>query len=407
LRGKSRLVIVAVAIAGLMLAACPPGGSAKPAKSTKHVHVPRSVTVPQGFLGTMPPEFPSDEELTRMHEGGIDTYRIVWDMGNMERQQGVFNWTAYDGLVADAARHGITVFPLLFGVPKWISPNPARLPLDAPAHQAAWQDFVTAAAQRYGPGGTFWSAHPELPSRPLVDWEVWNEPNINAFVAGVANAPRYAYFLSLTSAALHRGNPRVHALVAGLYRRPKKRQGQRMVPFLQRLYRVPGFRRSFDGMAIHPYATKPIQALRVTQTVRRIMNRHGNAKKPLYITELGWTTGGSDWATSLYRATPTSQAERLSRSIALLTSHRRALRLRRIFLFSWRDYVTDGLWPNFMGLFTTNGQPKPAWAAVLRLTHGQGDGPIRNLGKKPAPQPPPRPPGSPPPPRPCFLILCG
>lgn len=365
----------------------------------------KPVRIPAGFLGTMPPEFPSDEELTRMHEGGIDTYRIVLDMNNVERQRGTWNWAPYDGLLSDAARHGITVLPILFSVPRWISPNPATLPIDTADHQAAWETFVTAAAQRYGPGGTFWAANPGLPSRPLVNFEVWNEPNINAFVGGVSNAARYAYFLAVTRNALLRGNSRVRALVAGLFRRPKRHQGQRMVPFLQRLYRVRGFRRSFDGMAIHPYATKPIQALHVTRTVRRIMNRHGNARKPLYITELGWTTGGSDWATSLYRATPTTQAQRLSRSIALLARNRRALRLRQVFVFSWRDFVTDGLWPNYMGLFTTNGQPKPAWAAILRLTHGQGDGQIRNLGKKPPPIPP-RQPGGSQPPRPCFLIFC-
>jgi len=318
------------------------------------------------------------------------------------RRPGTYSWAPYDGLVADAARHGITVQPLLFTVPGWISPNPATLPIDTPEHEAAWAEFATAAAQRYGPGGTFWSEHPELPRRPLVNWEVWNEPNVNAFVAGIANASRYAHFLALTRYALLRGNPAVHALVAGLFRRPKPGMGQRMVPFLQRLYRVPGFRRSFDGVAIHPYATKPIQALRVTQTVRRIMNRHGNGKKPLWITELGWTTGGSDWATSIYRATPESQARRLSRSLALLASRRRALRLRGVVWFSWRDYYINGLWPDYMGLFTTSGEPKPAWSALLRLTGGQGTGPIHDLGKKP--QPPSG--SSPPPPAPCFLIFC-
>jgi len=342
-----------------------------------------------------------------MHEGGIDTYRIVFDMGNVERQQGTMNWAPYDGLVSDAARHGITILPLLFAVPRWMSQNPATLPVDSADHLAAWTSFVTAAAQRYGPGGTFWQQNSQLPARPLVNWEVWNEPNINAFVGGISNAATYAYFLAATTGALKQGNPHVRSLVAGLFRRPKRRQGQKMVKFLQRLYRVPGFRRSFDGVAIHPYATKPIQALHVTETVRRIMDKHKNRKKPLIITELGWTTGGSDWATSIYRATFASQATRLSRSVKLLVMHRRALRLRGIYLFSWRDYYTDGLWPNYMGLFTMNGQPKPAWAAVLRITHGQGDGPIHNLGKKPPQQPPPRQPGSPPPPRPCFLLLCG
>lgn len=393
------------AVLTLALALVSPVGSAAKHRDAqmKLRGLPRSL--PAGFgIGVMPPEYPSDEELTRMTAGGIGTYRIVFSPRYTQRRPGVIDWYAYDGLIGDAARHGVTILPLLLEVPAWVSPDPTTLPIDTPAQRQAWAGFVSASARRYGPGGTFWQAHPELPQRPLVDWEIWNEPNVNSFVGGVASARRYAQLLELTNSALHAGNRTTRAWVGGLFRRPKPGNGQEMVAFLRRLYRVPGFRSSFAGVAIHPYAPRPIEALRVTSKVRRVMNAHGNAKKQIWITELGWATGGSDWASSQYRATPAAQARRLARSIRLLAANRRALGLRGVIWFSWRDFVIDGNWPNYMGLFTTTGQPKPAWSALLSLTRGHGLGPIRSLGK-PAPKPPARPPGSRPP-RPCFLIFC-
>jgi hypothetical protein len=409
--GGRAVRLTALAAATLLTVAValvlPPSSPAKHGGAkTKHRALAR--VLPPGFsLGVMPPQYPSAEELSRMRAAGITIQRLVFSPRYAERQPGVINWSTFDDVIADAARQGITVLPLLLEVPRWMSPNPASLPIDSPAQREGWAGFVSASAARYGPGGSFWSAHPELPARPLVDWEVWNEPNINGFVGGTASAWRYAQLLRQTRDALRAGNPATRAWVAGLFRRPKPGLGQRMIPFLKRLYRVPGFRRSFDGLAIHPYATRPIQALRVTAKVRRLMRAHRNARKPIWITELGWATGGSDWATSRYRATFDRQARRLARSFGLLAAHRTALGLRGVIWFSWRDYVIDGRWPNFMGLFTATGQPKPAWDALLRFTRGQGLGPLSDLGRKPAPPPPPpRPPGSPPPPRPCFLIFC-
>ena len=31
---------------------------------------------------------------------------------------------------------------------------------------------------RYGPRGSFWAAHPEVPRRPIRDWQIWNEPEL-------------------------------------------------------------------------------------------------------------------------------------------------------------------------------------------------------------------------------------
>jgi hypothetical protein len=188
--------------------------------------------------------------------------------------------------------------------------------------------------------------------------------------------------------ALRAANPANQVVLAGLYRRPAR--GMSMTRYLNALYRVKGLRRHFDFVGIHPYAATPREVITILNRVRRIMKAHGDPRTPLVITELGWTTGGQGWGQSRYRTTYAGQAARLRAVFRLLLKNRRALRLRRVDWFSWRDSAdVGGYWNHQMGLFTTEGHPKPAWAALLRLTGGSGLAPIIELGLKPPPPPTP------------------
>jgi hypothetical protein len=367
-----------------------------------------------GLFGTQPLELPSAEEWQRMGMGGLSHVRVVFDSGSVG-PDGHRVWTYFDKLVGDAARAGLTVDPVLFGVPRWMNRDPATLPLQSAGQEAFWSDYVADTARRYGPGGQFWAQHPELSAHPITYWEVWNEPNINEYTGRhTPLKPRtYAHFLQITRAALKQASPQNQVVLGGLYRRPKPGHGIRMTRFLQRLYKVRGGRRLFDVVAIHPYASLPKQILAVTQGARRVMNANRDRRKPLWITEVGWTTGGNYWAQSLYRATPAEQATRLQRTALLLLAHRRRLRLGRVDWFSWRDFAgSDDFWDKYMGLFAADGQPKAAWAALTQVTGGITGGKIADVGHNgPIPPGPPPPPGGgpkPPPPPPgqgCLLIL--
>ena len=41
--------------------------------------------------------------------------------------------------------------------------------------------YLAALVERYGPDGTFWTDHPELPKHPLREWQIWNEPHLPAY----------------------------------------------------------------------------------------------------------------------------------------------------------------------------------------------------------------------------------
>jgi hypothetical protein len=387
-----------------MLGTCPPGAPAKPAKQTRAL---------PGLFGVTIWEPPTVEEFQRMSMGGVSHVRLIFFPGVVEQQRGQRDWRLYDKLIGDAARGGISVDPMFYGVPSWMSSNPSTLPIWTPAQQAFWFSFVRDAARRYGPGGAFWSLNPGLPRHPLADWELWNEPNIDQFTGNrVATPGQYAQLLRITRAGLNAAGPDNHIVLGGLYRKPPRGHGTRATRFLQRLYKLPKGRSLFDAVAIHPYAARPRQVLGVTESIRRVMNANHDARKPLWITELGWTTGGNFWAQSHYRTTPDQQATRIAGVARLLIAHTRELKLRRINWHTWRDYPSgDNFWDKFMGFFTADGRPKPSWVAFTQLTGGFTGGQIRNVGREalpPGPGPAPGGGGTPPSQPTCLLpgILC-
>ena len=169
----------------------------------------------------------------------------------------------------------------------------AKPPIFTSAQRQAWTSFIAELAARYGHGGSFWSAHPELPYLPFSDWEVWNEPNLKGDWGGKRPNPRqFVRLLRLTRSGLDRSDPSARIGIGGIFPPPRPRYGVSLKNFLQGIYRVRGARQAFDAVAIHPYASRPKGVLASTREARRIMNRHRDRATPLWITELGWTTGG-------------------------------------------------------------------------------------------------------------------
>ena len=68
----------------------------------------------------------------------------------------------------NVAAAGLTPAVQFANVPSWISSDPNRPPIYSSAQIAAWQGFLTNFARRYGPKGSFWAAHPNLPYHPVT-----------------------------------------------------------------------------------------------------------------------------------------------------------------------------------------------------------------------------------------------
>jgi hypothetical protein len=136
---------------------------------------------------------------------------------------------------------------------------------------------------------------------------------------------------------------------------------------MTRLYRVHGARRAFDAVSIHPYAARPKGVIRACEELRTLMDRHHDRKTPIWITELGWSTGGVGWAQSPFRASEAAQAKFLSRTYRRLIALRKRLRLRQVVWHGWQDAQPGTPWTVNMGLIRFDESAKPSLAAYARV----------------------------------------
>jgi hypothetical protein len=237
-------------------------------------------------------------------------------------------------------------------------------PRRAPA-LAAWQEFVGAAVDRYGRGGEFWSEHPNLPERPITAWQIWNEQNSKSFYRPGPNPKGYAKLLDSAAKAIGSRDRRADVVLGGMAELAGSRRAVAGSKFLGQIYDRRGAQRDFDGIAPHPYGRDFASVLDQVEGFRDVARRAGDGRVGLWITETGWGSASGGNPLEVGRA---GQAERLKQTLGYFKRKRGALNVKNVTWFSWRDSgepICD--WCPSSGLFTKNGQPKPAWRAFTRL----------------------------------------
>jgi hypothetical protein len=362
-KGRPRRVglLVAATAAALCVAGCGGGGGENSGDTSGHVPgTPRSF---YGVIGGDP--FLDGAMLERLGRGGVGTLRVTFGWGFVQPSAGApYDWSRYDLLVGGAAKSGLEVLATVYGSAAWAEPSPEYPPL-GPA-LPGFTAFVQAAVARYGTGGTFWRQHPELPARPITDWGLWNEPNSLYFWKPAPDPKAYLTLLRAFHGAVKRADPESSVLLSGLFPTPK---GIAMPAFLSDLYRL-GARKLFDEAAVHPYAANPERAMARAVQLRGLLDRAGDGSKPIWVTEVGWASGGQP---SGLTVGPERQAEYLTQIFRLAAAARERLRLRGVIWYALSD--TPGpLWPGHCGLFDLNGDPTPAWHALTALTGGDANG---------------------------------
>jgi hypothetical protein len=330
--------------------------------------VPGSASAaPRSFFGMQAWTTPSNAELRQMADEGVGAFRtnLLWH--GVEPRRGVRDWSGSDETVRSVVTAGLSVSPVLLGSPRFAARQETFPPRTAHGRRA-WAEFVRDAVARYGPGGRFWRENPDVPVRPLRSWQVWNEPNFPPYWSGHPDVRQYVSFLRLTRQAVKARDPRATIVLAGLPEAVYRGRATRF-PFIEGLYRIHGARRLFDVMALHPYSRNAARALRVVQRTRRIMDQHGDRRKPIWISEIGWATAGrsGDFILTSRRG----QAAKLTATYRGLLRVRRRYRIGQVTWFSWRDRAPQPGEPNWWaintGLFDRGGRPKPAWNAFVRV----------------------------------------
>jgi polysaccharide biosynthesis protein PslG len=305
---------------------------------------------------------PNQAELARMGRGKVGTLRINLAWGSVQSgPDAAYDWSHYDPVVGAAARNGIRVFATVYSSPTWAEPTPEYPPLGSRLGQ--FEAFARAAARRYGSNGSFWRDHPDLPKVPIVDWQVWNEPNSPLFWKPTPDAGDYLVLLRGFDTAVEGVDPNARIVLGGLFTTP--RGGITLDDFMAQLY-ADGAQGLFDAAAIHPYAANPEKALDYTKQLRDAMDTAGDSDSGIWLTEVGWASGGQP---SGLTVGPDRQAEYLTQTFEKAAADRERLRIAGVIWYSLND--TPGpLWPGHCGLFTVDGTAKPSWTALVGLTGG-------------------------------------
>jgi hypothetical protein len=367
-----RRVRIAAAFAALIAVALPAHAAAADA--------------PPSFYGVVSQGNLDHGDFARMADGRVGTLRVALPWAQMDPTPVPedYDWSNFDATVTQATKHGIEVLPTVYTVPQWVSllegcdkPPGGPCAITPPHTQlglAAWRSFLGAAARRYGPGGLFWTLHPELAQSPIRVWQIWNEQNSPGFFQPRPDVDTYVDLLSAASEAIRGQDPGAEIVLGGLFRYPLggRDGGLRATDFLRQLYAHPGIDAAFDGVAIHPYAGKLLGVKRQVRRVVRVVRGAGDSQAAIWITEIGWASGGK--RTPLNRG-PEGQAQRLTQAFRYFTRERERLAIRAVLWYAWRD-VSEAdsrcKWCARSGLFPVGSlaEPKPAWASFLSFTGG-------------------------------------
>ena len=307
--------------------------------------------VPHGWLGVTadgPMTAGQAGEWHRMPGAGVETVRTAFRWSELQPTPGAVDFRASDAIVAAAAQRGIEVLPVVQHVPPWVAVRPGDV-LSPPKDPAAVQAFFAALVARYGPSGTLWRERPDLPRLPIRAWQVWNEPNHAGFWSEQPFAASYVETLRAAATGIRGADRGATVVLAGLT--------NLSWIALRQLYDA-GARGLFDAVALHPFTAKPSNVLRLVRLARREMRKHGDARLPVWITEMSWPAAkGKVKSTLKFNLSDADQARLLNRAMKLLSAARAQLRIEHVFWYTW--------------LSSETGPSEFDWSGLRRLRDGK------------------------------------
>ena len=169
-----------------------------------------------------------------------------------------FDFSHFDKIVSELDAAGLTFLPIVDCPPKWAQPVWDHLP--------EYARFVEAVMTRYG--------------EKFPDIEIWNEVNLWR----PCTPERYLDILRTAYTSAKKVKPSVRVLFSGT--------AGVALDFLGKVYELGGAK-YFDVVNIHPYCHPRAPEGWVPneiKSLRALMAKYGDEKKPIVITEHGWPT---------------------------------------------------------------------------------------------------------------------
>jgi hypothetical protein len=358
--------LLLLAVAAMLLAAAPVAEAA-------------SRRVPHGFYGVMwdraaaaAPDADQAAQWDLMARSGVESVRteFAWARAQPEGGQPP-SFAATDQVVALAAARNIRLLPIIARTPPWAASDPSQGEASPPARIGDYTAYLQALVRRYGPHGTFWAERPDLPRRPVREWQIWNEPHLESYwhvLGGDVSdwAPEYVALLRESKRAIEAVDPGATIVLAALADASWK--------VLTKLYRA-GVRGSFDVAAINIFTARPGFVIAAARLVRRVLRREHELRKPIWVTETTFPAGKGrvtrpplSWQQDWY-TTDRGMAARLRALYRLGRRNRLRLGLGRIYWYTWASaYDGQNDLFEYAGLirYASSLSPRPALVAYRR-----------------------------------------
>jgi hypothetical protein len=308
-------------------------------------------------------------DMKAMRATRVHTIRYLFQWESVQPTKGSYRWGPQDNFIGRLASRGIRVVPTVWGNPKWVTGYTAHAPIDHPKDRLAWQAFLKAVAERYGPDGVYWRGryHADFGQNatplPISSWQIWNEPNLKKYWVPYPDPKKYGTLLQLSHSAIRSVDPNAQIVLGGLPGYPSS--GIRAWEFVKQLYnKVPSAKRNFDAAALHPYGGTIDRVRSQIVQMRTAMRQGGDAAKPLWISEIAWGSAPKD-SVGINQG-PQGQARMLRNGYRLILANRAAWHVQRLFWYHWRDplhTMASCTFCSSAGLLRNDRSPKPAFAA--------------------------------------------
>ncbi|RME02473.1 MAG: hypothetical protein D6812_06235 [Deltaproteobacteria bacterium] len=298
---------------------------------------------------------PDDEVLDKVQAAGIGSIRVDFNWFAIEPSRGVYEWGAYDRIVAAARARGLSIFATLAYTPGWA--NGGRPQSHPPDDVRDWTDFVATAVTRYRDEITFWG--------------LWNEPNLDHFFEGTPQD--YLDKILLPGAeAIRRANPSARVLGPELAHLNSLERNWAL--WMDAIFQGGG-KGAIDIVTHHIYRDDVEELFRnlevgegIYPSVLQVLERNGVADKPFWLTETGWPTDDPEAG-----ETPEQQAENYEAFLTEMLYDSRKLRIDRVFFYEIIDDPTPEV-PKW-GILHADRTEKPAYGVYQRFIaeHPNGD----------------------------------
>ncbi len=302
-----------------------------------------------------------DQTLALARQAGFDTVVQLFSWRQIEPTHDEYHWQYPDEVVHGAEYYGLDLVVRLDQHPSWT--NPLTTTLNAPPENLAdYADFVSAVATRY--------------RGRVKAYIIWNEPNLAREWGNRTPDPDgYVALLRMAYQAVKTADPKAQVVSAGLA--PTNGQaGEAMDDrhFLEAMYQA-GAKDYFDVLGAHPYgfayppddpqgAHDGLNLARI-EDLRALMVQYGDANKPVWATELGWTVaahGEDAWQV----VSEQQQADYLIGALQRARQEWPWLQLVAVWHLSGTGQAE---WPGY-NLLEAEGQPRPAYSALQALDKG-------------------------------------